>query len=366
MPITSRPCKYGKNVDIIPQTAFCILLALALTAGLLGVTTGTARADVNLFVTVKDCVTGLPIAGAQIKVPTANLNLKSASQAVANDKGVANVDPLRTEGRHIIEVSAPGYRSLSLDVTFPAWTKQEVEICLQPENPSTSPAKSPAGTSDCNRAALAMAEQRVANLETKLDQADTAKGDALDRWLQAREDYREAKVRANQSQNRANDSARTAGYAKRHAETAMQLARDKPGSPTIYQYIERAVMRAEIAQGYAVAAVDGGNLQEVILLHQKLTALDLYGVIEYYGAPNPYTDAEYIKAAQDIIKVAERAAEIAQAAADGYRATRDELLAKQDAASAAYLKAKESEAAIKSELAQTRVELNALRDACSK
>ena len=171
-------------------------------------------------------------------------------------------------------------------------------------------------------------------------------------------------MRANQSQNRANDLARTAGYAKQHAETVIKLATDKPGSPTIYQYIERAVMRAEIAQGYAVEAVDGGNLQEVILLHQQLTALDLYGVIEHFGAPNPYTDAEYIKAAQDIIKVAERAAEIAQHAADGFRAKRDELLAKADALRADYQKAKEAKTAIQSELRQARAEWRKLRVAC--
>ena len=167
---------------------FTMLLALALTAGLLGVTASTARADVNLFVTVKDCVTGKPIAGAQIKVPTANLSLKSANQAVANDQGVANVDPLRTEGKHQIEVSAPGYLSKTLDVSFAAWTRQDIEVCLQPENASSS-SKPPAAASDCDRAKLAAAEQRVADLEAKVDKAQDEIGNALDRYLFARDDY---------------------------------------------------------------------------------------------------------------------------------------------------------------------------------
>ena len=131
-------------------------------------------------------------------------------------------------------------------------------------------------------------------------------------------------------------------------------------------YMEKARFRAEMASGRALEAVNegDGSLQELIQIDTKLTGLIQFEVFDHYGAPNPYTDAQYVQAAQDMIALAELAAQIGQQAADVLRGKRDEAFAKMEAARAEYQKAKEAKTAIQSELRQARAEWRKLRAAC--
>ncbi|MBI4790138.1 MAG: hypothetical protein HY782_24145 [Chloroflexi bacterium] len=238
-------------------------------------------------------------------------------------------------------------------------------VRCDPPAPAVQP---PAAASDCDRAKLAAAEQRVAELETKLDQADTAAGDAEDRLLQAIDDHHAAKLDAAMAGYYARNAAKSAGFAKKRAEAIIQLAKDKPGSPEFFRYMEGARFRAEEALGYGMSAVvEGfGSQQEMMSLESTMTGLIKYEVIDYYRAPNPYTDAEYVKAAEEIIKVVERATQIAQKIADDLRAKEQAVLAKAEQARADYRKARDAQAAIKADLAKARPELAKLRAACAK
>lgn len=362
--MTNRTWKYGKDSVAafhIPQTKFRLILALVLATALLGLTTGVVRADIDLLVRVIDCITRKPIPGAMVSVATARKDLGSATQSGTGTDGIANIKPLRDgDVNHTIVAAAPGYQYANATVYMNAWTTQYVEICLLPEGVTGS---------RCDPAAIAAAEKRVANLVAKLDQAKKETGSAIGRWYDAREDYIAARGSATYARTRARKSADRAEHAKKRAETVIQLAKDKPGSRDIYHEIEFAVASAEYTHAYTLEAVNEGfgSLQEVILLHRQITALDLYATPrDFVEAPNPYTDAEYIQAAEEIIKVVERLAEIAEQMAVDLRVKQQAEYVKVADAIAAYQKAKAAETAIKSELAQATAELNALLDACNK
>ena len=128
------------------------MFSVMITIGILAVPMNNVKADIVGNFLVTNCANGGPLENVMIHALTGDPKMGSDTQATTNADGKAKMNTLRPgDIVHIFKFSALGYIPTTVSLYIPAWTTQEVEVCLDkmprpqlPANPqgrTTQPAR---------------------------------------------------------------------------------------------------------------------------------------------------------------------------------------------------------------------------------